>query len=87
MGTVTVVDAGGAVMKAKLWDGTTVIASANVAVGAAANGISISLSGFITSPVGNLRISVEDSSTVNGKIQFNASGNSKDSTITAIQLA
>lgn len=85
-GTVMVFDGGGAVVKVKLWDGSTVIASALVVASSGASGSPVSLSGFITSPTGNLRISVQDTSTVNGKIQFNASGNSKDSTITAIRI-
>lgn len=86
-GTVLVFDGGGGTMNVKLWDGATVIASARVVAFSGAQGSPVSLSGFITSPAGNLRISVEDTSTVNGKILFNQSGNSKDSTITAIQLA
>lgn len=85
-GTVTVVDTGACVMSAKLWDGATVIASSNFDLGAGVHA-PISLSGFITSPAGNLRISVKDPSSVNGKILANQSGNSKDSTITAIRIA
>jgi hypothetical protein len=81
--TVSVSDAGGATYFAKLWDGTTIIASAQGPLNVSA---SLALSGFITAPAGNLRISVRDPTTVNGKILFNASGNSKDSTITAIRI-
>jgi hypothetical protein len=87
-GTVTVTDtAGAAKINAKLWDGTTVIASASGSVSAAVLRTSISLSGFIASPAANLRISVQDATAVTGKILFNESGNSRDSTISAFRIA
>lgn len=86
-GTITVTDPGTARIHAKLWDGTTVIAATLSDVYTAGEYCSISLSGYITTPAGNLRISAKDVSTVNGKIVFNASGTSKDSTITAIRIA
>ncbi|HEX8106706.1 MAG TPA: hypothetical protein VF516_03210 [Kofleriaceae bacterium] len=87
-GTVTLIDtAGAAAMNVKLWDGTTVIASARTTCGAASNAMSLSLSGFIASPAANIRISVNDATSTSGAIKFNASGNSKDSTITAIRIA
>lgn len=87
-GTVTVLDtAGAASMIAKLWDGTTVIASTVMATAGASSSLIISLSGFITSPAANLRISVRDTSSTSGKIKFNVSGNSKDGTITAVRIA
>lgn len=85
-GTVTVTDTGAAVIFAKLWDGTTVIASA-VMNCPANNSVSISLSGFLTTPAGNLRISVRDATNATGNIKFNTSGNSKDSTISAFRIA
>lgn len=87
--TVTLTDTSGGTgaFYAKLWDGTTVIASSAVNVTTVANGLyTLSLSGVITSPVGNLRVSCRDTATVNGKILFNATGNSKDSTITAVRI-
>lgn len=86
-GTVTITDPGTARIHAKLWDGTTVIAATLCDVYAAGEYCTIALSGYLTSPAGNLRISVKDVSTVNGKIIFNASGTSKDSTITALRIA
>jgi hypothetical protein len=87
-GTVTVQDtAGAANIDAKLWDGTTLISSSRASVSAAALVVSISLSGVITGPVGNLKISCKDNASASGKILFNATGNSKDSTITAIRIA
>lgn len=87
-GTVTLSDtAGAANYSAKLYDGTTVIASSGAFNSATVNQGSISLSGIITSPAGNLRIAVKDFTATTGKILFNATGNSKDSTITAIRIA
>lgn len=85
-GTVTVFDSATALMKAKLWDGTTVIASTEMVILSTETVNPISLSGFITSPAGNIRISVQDNSNTTGKILFNGTGLSKDSTLTAIRL-
>lgn len=87
-GTVTVTnDTGGSVISAKLWDGTAVIASTEqITVSSGIAQVSLSLSGMLASPVGNLRISVS-CSTSTGNIVFNATGNSKDSTITAYRVA
>ena len=71
----------------KLWDGTTLIASGHILLPSAGNRLGIHLSGFITSPAGNLRISVRDPSSVSGFILYNQSGNAKDCTITAIRIA
>lgn len=73
---------------AKLWDGTTVIASARVgtnSIGAPAV-VAIALSGFLASPAGNLRISLQSSSNT-AKILANTSGFGKDSIITAFRIA
>lgn len=85
-GTVTLQDPTNALsFLVKLWDGTTVIASAGFS-GAANNYTTISLSGYLASPAGNLRISVKGNAFTTGKIIFNVSGNSKDSTISAIRI-
>lgn len=87
-GTVTVIDtAGAAQVYAKLWDGTTLIASAVMYLAAASAPVSISLSGYLASPAGNLRISCRDPSSTSGAIKFNQSGLSKDSTISAVRVA
>ena len=87
-GTVTVLDTAGSVdMDAKLWDGTTVIASARMRTVNANGAVAISLAGVIASPAGNIRISVKDGGSTNGQIKSGASGNSNDSTITAIRIA
>lgn len=86
-GTVTLVDTGSAGgFFCKLWDGTTVVASAR-SDSAVANAIAaIALSGLFTSPAANIRISCRDAVAVTGKILFNNTGNSKDSTITAVRI-
>lgn len=87
-GTVSLQDAaGGADFYAKLWDGTTVISSAISSVTAITDKRTISLSGYLVSPAGNIRISVRDASSTSGKILFNGSGLSKDSAISAIRIA
>jgi hypothetical protein len=87
-GTVSVLDTAGASnFNLKLWDGTTVIASARATTGGASFVSAISLSGILASPAGNLRISVNDPGGATGKILFNTSGNSKDSTLTAVRIA
>lgn len=87
-GTVVCKDtAGAANFDVKLWDGTTVIASTRMNATAANVQVSISISGYISSPAGNIRISVKDSTNANGLIEFNASGSSKDATISVIRIA
>ena len=87
-GTITIVNNSGAQIDAKLWDGTTVIASASALMpNVGSTWISISLSGFLATPAGNLRISAMPVAGTAGSIAFNASGNSKDSTITAFRIA
>lgn len=86
-GKVTVLDSvGAATFFAKLWDGTTVIDSGAYTTGGANFNGSFALSGYITAPTGNLRISVRDISSNSGVIKFNQTGNSKDSTITAYRV-
>lgn len=86
-GTVTLLDpTNPAVYVAKLWDGTTVISSAGASVSAGANSTSITLSGVITNPVSSLKISVKNTANTTAAIQFNTSGNSKDSSITAVRI-
>jgi len=87
-GSVVVQDtAGTAQIQCKLWDGTTIIASGDVTTPAANAVATVTLSGFLAAPAGNLRISSKDVTSVNGKILFNQTGNSRDSTITAIRIA
>lgn len=87
-GTVTIIDtSAGALFQVKLWDGTTVIASTSVTTTAANEQFAVSLSGIISSPAGNLRLDVRDTSTVHGIIQANATAlGNHDSTITAFRI-
>jgi len=87
-GTVVVLDsAAGAIFDVKLWDGTTVIAEARVTTTAASQEQPASVSGFITSPASNIRISVRDVVSTNGQIRFNSnSDGSKTATITAFRI-
>lgn len=86
-GTVTLTDTGtAAVFDVKLWDGTTVVASCETGLPSTGTVRTVALSGFLSTPAGNLRISVKDKSATTGKILFNQSGNSHDSTITAIRI-
>lgn len=89
-GTVTVRDtsSGNAQINVKLWDGTTLIASATQNTQANVNSpITISLSGVITNPAGNIRMDVQDSTSGSGLILWNYSGGTgKDSTVTAVRI-
>lgn len=86
-GKVTVFNSSGnMICDAKLWDGTTIVDSAQV-VATNPNGISISLSGVLATPAGNLKISCISPNVGDGFFAANLSGNSKDSTITAIRIA
>ena len=88
-GTVTAYDSGGAAsIYAKLWDGTTVIASAGANSAGANALVAISLSGYISAPAGNLRIDLRDATATTGVIAHDATGaNNTDCTITAIRIA
>jgi hypothetical protein len=86
-GTVTLVDtATGASLYCKLWDGTTVISSGATWAQTAAASITMSLSGFISSPAGNIRISCRDTTNTTGKIAANGTGSSKDSTVSTVRV-
>lgn len=71
----------------KLWDGTTVISSTSMENVNATRPNPATLSGIITNPAGNVRISCRNPNSTDGKIYFNQSGNSKDSHITAVRIA
>jgi hypothetical protein len=88
-GQITVRDtAATATVYAKLWDGTTVCNSASTGTPSTANANDsiITLSCVVTNPAANMRISARDITSTNGVIKFNVSGNSKDSTLTAVRL-
>lgn len=88
IGGVTLVDTSGAsIFEVKMWDGTTVISSGRTTSLGASNYTVVTLAGVLASPAANIRISVEDASTVSGSIASNGSGNSKDSWIFGIRIA
>jgi hypothetical protein len=87
MGTVTMTDTASVnPVQLKLWDGTTVIASGVVAIPAANDQTMVAMSGCITNPAGNIRISGKSSTTSTSSFLFNNSGLSKDSTITVFRI-
>lgn len=87
IGNVSFLDtAGAATFFAKLWDGTNVKASSAFSTYTANAVGAITLVGVFTSPPGNIRISVKDTTSTSGAIKFNSSGNSADSTITVIRI-
>lgn len=86
-GGVTVTDTGsGANVFCKLWDGTTVIDSRAVTIGAASQFQNIALHGVLAAPAANIKISCRDTTTTTGVIKFNSTGNSKDSTLTVFRI-
>lgn len=87
VGIVTLVDASAARnFNCKLWDGTTVLSSCTVSSAGAGSIATATLMGVLASPAGNLRISVNEPAATGGKILFNQSGLSKDSTIQATKV-
>ena len=86
-GTVTLTDtAVQAAFQVKLWDGTSLISSTRVKLPVIDQAMSVTLSGYISAPAGNIRISVCDLSATTGVILYNQSTLTKDSTITAIRI-
>ncbi len=87
-GTVSVIDtAGGASYSAKLWDGGANVAASGLTITTATNQTTvIALSGYVAAPAGNMRISVKDGTSTSGLIKFNASGNSKDGTLSCFRV-
>jgi hypothetical protein len=75
-----------ATFNVRLWDGTTTIDSATLQIQNNLVG-SVSLSGVISNPAGNIRIEVNDSSSIFGGIRNNVSANTKDSTLSALRVA
>lgn len=86
-GSLTVSDTGAAALiNVRLSDGTTTFASGTVRIDGANQVKSISLSGVITNPVGDIRISANDATNTTGQILFNQSGNSLDATLTVVRI-
>jgi len=86
-GSITVTSTTGPTnVYAKLWDGTTVMDSGNTVVTTAGLRTTISLSGFITSPSGNIRISAADPDGIPCTMEFNRTGTSKDCTVSVFRI-
>ncbi len=79
-------DAGPAEFQVRLTDGTTIIDSVNTQNRTGGARISASVSGVITSPAGNLRITVNDLTSTSGAMENSSDGAGKSSTITAIRI-
>lgn len=87
-GTVTVLDTGGAAaFIARLTDGVSIAAVGVVNSAGASQSMPVPVSGVFVTPAGNIRINVRDVTANTGQIKFNASGDSKDSTLTVVRIA
>lgn len=84
---VTVLLAASAIPYFKLYDGTTVIASAGFNGPAGGGRYSTTLSGIITNPAGNIRLAISENNASTTTIKFNATGAGKDSVLTVIRIA
>jgi hypothetical protein len=85
-GTVTIADTGSGSIYCKLWDGTTVIASTGVYMDSSTTSATLTMSGLITAPAGNISIACKDANAPTGTIKFNLTGNSKDSTVSVMRV-
>jgi hypothetical protein len=85
-GTVTLSDTAIAAFYCKLWDGTTVISSGVTQLSTANGSVTMTLSGPLASPAGNIGIACRDITNTTGSIKFNASGNSKDSSVSVARI-
>jgi hypothetical protein len=87
-GTVTLDDETNAsVYSCKLWDGTTVIASASKTLNSPQYYTSIALSGVLASPAANIRISCTDLFQTTGKMMATTKdGTTKASTVTVVRI-
>jgi hypothetical protein len=81
-----VTGAAGDTIRAKLHDGTNVVAASQVSISAGASAGSISLGGIFTSPPGNIRMSGLAATRTDGGMIFNASGTSKDCSVWAVRI-
>ena len=70
----------------RLWDGTTVISSGVLNILNTAEQGQITLSGYLASPAGNLRLSVVAVNHNSAFMAFNLSGDSKDCGISAFRI-
>ena len=84
-GSVTVLAGTASALYAKMWDGTTVASSTAVSL-PVGQAVDIALSGYVSAPTGNMRISVRNITATDNLIKANYSGNSKDSTISCFRV-
>lgn len=85
-GTISFVTGGGNdTLRAKLHDGTNVVAASQISVPAASVG-SITLTGIFTNPPGNIRMSGLAAARTDGAMLFNGSGTSKDCSVLAVRI-
>jgi hypothetical protein len=70
----------------KLWDGTTVIATGSAVWGFATYNQSISISGYLASPAGNINIACLGVEGATTSFRFNDSGTSKDSVLNVFRV-
>lgn len=85
--TASLLDTSGAAgMNCRISDGTTIVTSSRTGTPSANAMVSFSMSGIATSPAGNLRLECADTTNAAGIMKFNASGNSKDTSITAVRI-
>jgi hypothetical protein len=86
-GTVTLNSTTSDQFRCKLWDGTTVVSASDTFMISGDGATSMSLSGFLTSPGANIKISCPDISSTNGVISANASANgNKDSSVFGLRI-
>jgi X-X-X-Leu-X-X-Gly heptad repeat protein len=88
-GSLVVQDAtpGTNVILVQLTDGTTTLASGVGEVTGTGPEATVSLSGIIANPVGNLRLQAKDVTTVNGKILASLGGMTSTATLSAFRIA
>ncbi|MGN8547817.1 hypothetical protein ACQPTN_24840 [Bradyrhizobium sp. 13971] len=71
----------------RLWDGTTVAASTFASSAAANQSVVVHISALVTNPAGAIRISVKNTNNTSSIMQFNATGDSKDCTISVYRIS
>ncbi|MCW2130184.1 hypothetical protein M2226_008928 [Bradyrhizobium elkanii] len=71
----------------RLWDGTTVAASTFASSAAANQSVVVHISAIVINPAGAIRISVKNTNNSSSLMQFNATGDSKDSTISVYRIS
>lgn len=83
----TVVDVNGpAAFHWRITDGTTVFASGRIDQAVTSSLVEISGSALCTSPVGNIRMAVQDPTSTGGSARANISGDGKDCTLTVLRV-